>query len=300
VKDLNWIQSIQSALNYIEVHLLDEDLDNDTVAKQAYSSNANFQRIFSIVTGVTIADYIRFRKLTLAGDELASSRVKVIDTALKYGYDTPESFAKAFIRFHGVTPSEARNHPGSLKNFAPIFLRIEVNGGFYLSAKMISNIPQIANSWIGENYYFNAIARHVMSCLGDMKFSDYSLFAGITGDFFVQFYRLNDINSNHNILGVGFGDYYLGLHKLVNVFNKVGYAAESFSERELKSDHKLYLQKITGSIDKGIPVIWYRPGMPGIIVGYENEGNTLLYLTAETREPERLVINDDFLKTNHP
>ena len=93
---MDWMQIVQRALNYIEAHLFDDDLDNETVAEQAYSSNANFQRIFSIVTGVTIADYIRCRKLTLAGDELINPDVKVIDTALKYGYDTPESFTKAF------------------------------------------------------------------------------------------------------------------------------------------------------------------------------------------------------------
>lgn len=70
VNGLDWIQSIQRALNYIETHLFDEGLDNNNVAKQAYSSSANFQRTFSIVTGVTIADYIRFRRLTLAGEEL--------------------------------------------------------------------------------------------------------------------------------------------------------------------------------------------------------------------------------------
>ena len=92
---MDWIQSVQRALNHIEAHLLDEDLDNDSVARHAYSSNANFQRIFSIVTGVPIADYIRCRKLTLAGEELVKSDAKIIDAAFKYGYDTPESFAKA-------------------------------------------------------------------------------------------------------------------------------------------------------------------------------------------------------------
>ena len=82
---MDWIQSVQRAVNYIEANILDENLDNDAVAKQAYSSNANFQRIFSIVTGVTIADYIRCRKLTLAGQELANTGVKVIDVSLKTG-----------------------------------------------------------------------------------------------------------------------------------------------------------------------------------------------------------------------
>ena len=125
---MDWIQSVQRALNYIEAHLFDEELDNETVAKEAYSSNANFQRIFSIVTGVTVADYIRCRKLTLAGEEFINSNVKVIDAALKYGYETPESFAKAFARFHGVTPSEARAGGVTLKAYSRISFQISVKG----------------------------------------------------------------------------------------------------------------------------------------------------------------------------
>lgn len=97
---MDWIQSIHPALNYIEDHLLDEELDNNSVARHSYSSNANFQRTFSIVTGLAIADYIRYRRLTLAGEELAKADLKVIDTALKYRYDTPESFSKAFTVLH--------------------------------------------------------------------------------------------------------------------------------------------------------------------------------------------------------
>ena len=84
---MDWIQNVQRALNYIEANMFDEELNNEAVAKQAFSSNANFQRIFSIVTGVTVADYIRCRRLTLAGKELSESSIKVIDVALKYGYE---------------------------------------------------------------------------------------------------------------------------------------------------------------------------------------------------------------------
>lgn len=192
---MDWVESIQRALAFIEAHLLEEGLNNGAVAKEAYSSNANFQRTFGIVTGVTVADYIRSRRLAQAGEELAASKAKVLDIALKYGYDTPESFTKAFVRFHGITPAGAKRNPEGLKKFAPISLQIEVKGGFERNAKMISNIPQIANSWAGENYYFNAMARHVMSCIGDMKLADYDLFAGITGDFFAQFYRLGGVGS---------------------------------------------------------------------------------------------------------
>jgi AraC-like DNA-binding protein len=289
---MDWIQSIQLALNYIESRLLDGDLNNESVARQAYASSANFQRVFSITTGLTIADYIRSRRLTLAGAELAASDIKVVDAALKYGYETPESFAKAFARFHSITPSTAKHNPTQLKRFDPIFLRIEIKGGLDLGTKMISNTPQLANSGHGENYYFNAMARHVMNCLGEMQLADYSLFAGITGDVFTQFYRLNE----NAVRGVGACDYYLGLRGIVSIFNKVGYAAESFSVRDLKSDREGFLKKITAGIDRGVPVIWYHPGMVGIIVGYESDNQTLLYMNGEMKEPDKLVLNDDFYK----
>ncbi len=287
---MDWIQSIQRALNYIEAHLFDEDLNNDNVAKQAYSSSANFQRIFSIVTGVTVADYIRFRKLTLAGEEFARGDAKIIDIALKCGYDTPESFTKAFTRFHGVTPSEAKRRPDSTKYYAPIFLRIEVQGGFNMSTKVIPNIPPLVNSWFGENYHFNGVARYVMGCLGEMTFADYTLFAGITGDVFAQFYPLGDFKDDSA------SDYYLGLRSLVKVFDKIGYSAEAFSERELQADPGHFIKKITSSIDRGIPVIWYHGCPKGAIIGYEGDGNTLLYLSDNKTEPERLVLDEDFYK----
>jgi len=292
---MDWIQNVQRALNYIEANLLDEKLNNDSVAKQAFSSNANFQRIFSIVTGVTIADYIRCRKLTLAGKELAESNVKVIDAALKYGYDTPDSFAKAFTRFHGIKPSEARHNPNSLKCFSPIFLRIEVQGGHNMSTKMIPNLPPIANSWQGENYHFNGVARYVMGCLGEMALSDYSLIAGITGDTFAQFYPIGD----GSFKGDSASSFYLGLQGYASVFDKMGYAADSFSERELQLNRDYFVKKITVSIDRGIPVIWHRRGPTVAIVGYETDGSAFLYLNSLSQDqtkPERLIFDEECFK----
>lgn len=289
---MDWIQSVQRSLNYIEAHLLDEELDNDYVARHAYSSNANFQRIFSIVTGVTIADYIRCRKLTMAGVELAKSNVKVIDAALKYGYDTPDSFTKAFMRFHGVTPTEARRSPSSLKCFEPIFLRIEVRGGFSMSTKMVPHITKVFFNKGGENYHFNSAVRYIMDCIGEMKLADYSLISGITGDIFVQFYSLKGFK------GDSASDLYLGLRNFASVFDKIGYTAEAVSIRELHSEKEHFIKRITASIDRGTPVILYHGGPTGVIVGYEDNGNTVLFLRENMKEPERLVLDENILKDN--
>lgn len=287
---MDWINSIQRSLNYIEDHLLDKTLNNDVIAKAVYSSSSNFQRIFSLITGGTIADYIRCRKLTIAGEELANTDAKIIDIAFKYGYDTPESFTKAFVRFHGITPAKVRNGFGSLRHFEPIVLRLTIEGGFTMNTKIISNITTIVNTDMGENYHFNGIARYIMQCLGETSLSDYSLFAGITGDNMVQFYPLTDWKADSA------SDYYLGLRGFVTIFNTIGYKAEAISEAELNADFERKISKIQFSIDRGIPVIWYHNGLKNVIVGYEQEGETLLYITYGTAEPERITLNKNFFE----
>ena len=102
---MNWIELIKQAVDYIEEHILDK-IDYIELSKIIYSSSYHFQRVFGITCGVTLGEYIRRRRLTLAGQELLDKNVKVIDLAYKYGYDTPESFSRAFYRFHGLLPSQ--------------------------------------------------------------------------------------------------------------------------------------------------------------------------------------------------
>ena len=114
---MDWITGMQKAIDYIEAHL-DDEIDYDRVAKESLSSSYHFQRVFGILCGYTLGEYIRNRRLTLAGAELASDRARVIDVALKYGYDSPDSFAKAFRAFHGITPSQARGNGSMLRSFS--------------------------------------------------------------------------------------------------------------------------------------------------------------------------------------
>ena len=125
---MDWISGIQNAINYIEAHLT-EPISYDAIAAQSFSSSYHFQRIFSILCGYTLGEYIRNRRLSLAGIELAAGDAKVIDIALKYGYESPDSFAKAFQKFHGILPSEAKNNGGNLKSFSRLVLKISLEGG---------------------------------------------------------------------------------------------------------------------------------------------------------------------------
>ena len=125
---MDWICGIQQGIDYIEAHLT-EKLDYQDIARQAYSSVFQFQRVFHILCGYTLGEYIRARRLTLAGNELSFQGTKVIDTALKYGYDSPESFARAFIRFHGITPSQAKEDGAQLKSFSRLSVKLTLKGG---------------------------------------------------------------------------------------------------------------------------------------------------------------------------
>lgn len=125
---MDWISGIQNAVDYIEDHLT-ENIDYDKVAAQSFSSSYHFQRIFSIVCGFTIGEYTRNRRLSLAGSELATTDIKVIDAALKYGYESPDSFAKAFRKFHGITPTTARMSGSKLRSFSRLTLNLSKEGG---------------------------------------------------------------------------------------------------------------------------------------------------------------------------
>ena len=124
---MDWIIGIQNAINYIEDHIT-EELDYERITRESFSSVFHFQRVFSILCGYTLGEYIRNRRLTLAGAELADTRAKVIDVAFKYGYETPDSFAKAFQKFHGIAPSQARGG-GMLKSFSRLSIKVSLEGG---------------------------------------------------------------------------------------------------------------------------------------------------------------------------
>ena len=125
---MDYTKDIQLALLYIENNLTG-DLSSKEIAKKAGMSEFHFQRVFSILCGFTLGEYIRYRRLSLAASELIGSEEKIIDIAFKYGYDTPESFSRAFTRFHGISPSQARNNHAVLKSYSCLSVKLILNGG---------------------------------------------------------------------------------------------------------------------------------------------------------------------------
>lgn len=122
---MDWMENMQRAIDYIETHL-DAEVDYEEIAAQAYCSRYHFHRVFGAICGCTVGEYVRKRRLTLAAQELAQKKAKVLDVALKYGYDSPDSFSKAFFRFHGILPSQAKRS-ASLRSFPMITLQNLLN-----------------------------------------------------------------------------------------------------------------------------------------------------------------------------
>ena len=133
---MDWAMEIQNAVDYIEAHLT-EELDFEEIARRAASSSFYFQRIFGALCGYSLGEYIRNRRLTLAGNELSAKGSKVIDIALKYGYDTPEGFTRAFTRFHGASPTAVKNGTAIPKPFAKLSVSINVKGGSIMDYKIV-------------------------------------------------------------------------------------------------------------------------------------------------------------------
>jgi AraC family transcriptional regulator len=156
-KRMEWLKKMNDALYYLEDNL-EEHIDYDKLAQIACTSVYNFQRMFSFITEVPLSEYIRRRRLTLAAFELQNSSIKVIDLALKYGYQSPEAFTRAFINIHGVTPTLARNKGVQLKAYPRLSFHISIKGDVEMNYKIeqkeaftVFGVEGIFNTENGDN-----------------------------------------------------------------------------------------------------------------------------------------------------
>lgn len=131
---MDGIRAIQRAIDFIEDNI-HKDLSCEDVARQAYMSSQHFQQLFSLLCGVTLGEYIRNRRLALAAEEIQSSEEKILDIALKYGYETPESFSRAFSRFHHISPTMVRRH-GTIRSYPRISVQKILNEVTQLEEKI--------------------------------------------------------------------------------------------------------------------------------------------------------------------
>jgi AraC family transcriptional regulator len=133
---MEWSERMNAAIGYIENNL-ENEIDFNTAAQKACCSTFHFQRMFSVVIGIAPGEYVRRRRLTLAARDLVSSGSRVIDIALKYGYDSPVSFSRAFRNLHGVTPQVARSGGVPLAAVPRICFSVILVGGMDMDYKII-------------------------------------------------------------------------------------------------------------------------------------------------------------------
>lgn len=124
---MEWVQRLNSAINYIEENL-SGDIKVEEAAKIACCSTYHFQRMFAYMSNITLTEYIRRRRMSLAAVELQSGDCKVVDISVKYGYDSPTAFNRAFKSVHGIAPSQAKENGVVLKAFPRISFKIMIKG----------------------------------------------------------------------------------------------------------------------------------------------------------------------------
>jgi AraC family transcriptional regulator len=130
------LERMNDGLNYIEENLTDE-IDFAEVARRTFCSEYHFKRMFPFLAGVPLSEYIRRRRLTLAAFDLRDSKLRIIDIAVKYGYNSPDSFTRAFQSLHGVTPSEARKNGQSLKAYPRMTFQLSIKGGSEMNYRIV-------------------------------------------------------------------------------------------------------------------------------------------------------------------
>jgi AraC family transcriptional regulator len=132
---MDLLKNMNDAMKYIEENLTTE-IDFKMVARLAHCSEYHFKRMFSFLAGIPLSEYIRRRRLSLAALELTNNQIKVIDVAIKYGYHSPDSFTRAFLHLHGVTPSEARSNGQPLKAYPLMTFHLSIRGGNELNYRI--------------------------------------------------------------------------------------------------------------------------------------------------------------------
>jgi len=133
---MNSLRSMNNALAYIEEHLT-EKVEYSEISKIAYCSEYHFKRMFSLLSGISLSEYIRRRKLTLAALDLKDKKFRIIDIAVKYGYNSADSFTRAFHSLHGVLPSEARNEDTQIKAYPRMTFQLSIKGGNEMNYRIV-------------------------------------------------------------------------------------------------------------------------------------------------------------------
>ena len=175
---MEWTESISKAIGYMEAHIT-EELSIEAIAREAMISPFYFQKGFAMLCGLTVGEYVRRRRLALAGSELVATDRKIIDIALKYGYDSPDSFTKAFTRFHGATPTSVRRGEAMIKSFACLKIKLTLEGGYTMDYKIVKK-DQFTVIGVSQKFGYEAAADAVPKMWAEYYGSGKNEFANST------------------------------------------------------------------------------------------------------------------------
>ena len=274
---MKWIDDTQKAINYIESNLL-ENINADDVAGHIHSSTDYFQKSFNIATGLSISEYIRNRRLTLAGEEIKHSHAKIIDVSIKYGYESPESFTKAFTRFHGATPTTIRASDINPKHFYPLSIKIYIKGGFGMKRKIIPNIPEIDNYGNEVDYFLNVLEAAFTGTGEKIDKSEIAAYSGM-GNRFVWKSGAWEFGCEamESIDETPF-------ESKIRLMKAMGWEAKYISilrdsdGKPLNTDNEQIKRDFVDAIDMGYPVLAMNVDYHkyNIIIGYEDDGNKVI------------------------
>jgi len=123
----NWVNKINEVIDYVEDNL-SEEIDTKKISSIMACPYSVFQRSFVQIVGITLGEYIRQRKLTTAACDILNSNAKIIDIALKYGYESTDAFTVAFKKHHGITPSSVRTPEVNLKFYPRLRFTLSIKG----------------------------------------------------------------------------------------------------------------------------------------------------------------------------
>lgn len=164
---MEWIERLNSVIDYIEEHL-DTEIRNDEIGRIVLCPVGPFLRTFSLLTGITLSEYIRRRKLTMAAFELQSTDCKVIDLAVKYGYESSDAFCVAFKKMHGIPPANARQQNIKLKSFPRLSFTLTIKGDTEMNYRVVERESfRVAGKVVTSSLENNVIPQFWDQCKRD-------------------------------------------------------------------------------------------------------------------------------------
>ena len=133
---MDLLYSMNQAMDYIEKNIT-EEIDYSAVSKIALCSEYHFKRMFSYLAGLSLSEYIRKRRMTLAAADLRESDLRILDVAVKYGYHSADAFSRAFQVMHGILPSEAKSELAVMKAFPKMTFQLSIGGGYEMKYRIV-------------------------------------------------------------------------------------------------------------------------------------------------------------------